>query len=140
MKNKKINRNDFCKEFWKKLWTKNNTWNIRCLVDESFVPSPSEPAYYIVDCRISSFYISSNSKFITFHLNFHTFFFFLFEFLRARIYVVFFHHSTHGTILGKFTITYSWSMWIVKPTTFRTLSPRSPFRPVQSLKRKDSIN
>ena len=34
---------------------KKNTWNVRHLVEESFVPSahrPSEPAYYIVDCRI----------------------------------------------------------------------------------------
>ena len=35
---------------------KNNTWNIRRLVDELFVPAtqrPSDPAYYIEDCRIS---------------------------------------------------------------------------------------
>ena len=31
---------------------KKNAWNIRCLVDESFVHRPSEPAYYIEDCRI----------------------------------------------------------------------------------------
>ena len=36
---KKINWIDFCKEFCKKLWKKNNTWNIRRLVDESFVPA-----------------------------------------------------------------------------------------------------
>ena len=37
-KNKRINWNNFCKEFCKKLWKKNNTWNIRRLVNESFVP------------------------------------------------------------------------------------------------------
>ena len=39
IKKKKINWNNFCKEFCKKLWKKNNTWNIRCLVDELFVPA-----------------------------------------------------------------------------------------------------
>ena len=28
---------DFCKEFCKKLWKENDNWNIRQLVDESFV-------------------------------------------------------------------------------------------------------
>ena len=51
------------KEFCKKLWKQNNTWNIRRSVDESFVPAtqqpsdpatqrPSDPAYYIEDFRI----------------------------------------------------------------------------------------
>jgi hypothetical protein len=34
---------------------KKNTWNIRCLVDESFVPATqqhSDPAYHIEDCPI----------------------------------------------------------------------------------------
>ena len=54
-KNRKINGNNFCKECCKKLWKKNNTKNIRRLVNESFVPAnqqTSKPAYYIVDCRI----------------------------------------------------------------------------------------
>ena len=33
---------------------KKNIWNIRCLVNESFVLSPSTPAYYVVDCWIFS--------------------------------------------------------------------------------------
>ena len=33
-----MNWQDFCKEFCKKLWNKNNTWNIKHLVDKSFVP------------------------------------------------------------------------------------------------------
>ena len=44
-----------CKEFCKKSWKKNNTWNIRCLVDELFIPvtqQPSDLAYHIEDCRI----------------------------------------------------------------------------------------
>ena len=52
-KNKKINWNDFCKELCKKLWKKNNMylehqklgWSVIC---------PSNPAYDIEDCRISS--------------------------------------------------------------------------------------
>ena len=36
---KKKNLNNYCKEFCKQLWKKNNTWNLRCLVDESFVPA-----------------------------------------------------------------------------------------------------
>ena len=35
---------------------KNNAWNIRCL-DELFSPSPSKPAYYSEDCRISRWLI-----------------------------------------------------------------------------------
>ena len=29
----------FCKEICKYLWKNNNTWNIRCVIDKSFVPS-----------------------------------------------------------------------------------------------------
>ena len=42
----------FAKNF-ARFYGKKNTWNIRRLVNESFVPRPREPAYYIVDCRIS---------------------------------------------------------------------------------------
>ena len=35
---KKNELKGFCKEFWKILWKKNNTWNIRSLFVESFVP------------------------------------------------------------------------------------------------------
>ena len=38
------NWNDFCKEFCKKLWKKNNTWNIRCMIDETIVPSTQRPS------------------------------------------------------------------------------------------------
>ena len=38
LKSKKINWNDFRKDFCKKLWRKNNSRNIRSLVHESFVP------------------------------------------------------------------------------------------------------
>ena len=38
----KINWKKFCTEFSKKLWKKNNTWNIRCLVNESFVPATQQ--------------------------------------------------------------------------------------------------
>ena len=42
----------FAKNFARNYEKKNNTWNIRRLVDESFVPAtqqPSDPAYYIED-------------------------------------------------------------------------------------------
>ena len=55
----KKNWNDFCKEFCRKLWQINNTWNIRHLFDESFIPATqrtSEPVYYIENCRISDFH------------------------------------------------------------------------------------
>ena len=59
---KKMNWNNFCKEFCKKLW-KNNTWNIKRLVDESFVQS-NQRITYIEDCRICipniSYYINAN--------------------------------------------------------------------------------
>ena len=35
-------------------YEKNNAWNIRRLVDESFVPSTHKPALYIEDCQIFS--------------------------------------------------------------------------------------
>ena len=43
---------NFCKEFCKKLW-KNNTWNIRCLDDESFVPGNQQTS--VLYCRLSDF-------------------------------------------------------------------------------------
>ena len=43
----------FCKGFCKKLWKKNNTWNIRCLVDELFVPSTHQPS--VLYWRLSDF-------------------------------------------------------------------------------------
>ena len=42
-----------CKEFCKKLWRKNNTWNIRRLVDESFVPAIQRPS--VLCWRLSDF-------------------------------------------------------------------------------------
>ena len=52
-KNKKIIWKDFCKEFCKKSWKKNNTWNIRHLVDESFVPANQQTR--VLYCRLSDF-------------------------------------------------------------------------------------
>ena len=52
-KNKKIDRKDFCKEFCKKSWKKNNAWNIRRLVDDSFVPSSKQPS--ILYCKLTDF-------------------------------------------------------------------------------------
>ena len=37
---------------------KHNTWNIRRLVDESFVQSAQQGMYYIVDWRIFKKYVS----------------------------------------------------------------------------------
>ena len=52
-KNKKTNWKGFCKEFCKILWKKNNTWNIRCLVNESFIPSAQWTS--ILYCRLTDF-------------------------------------------------------------------------------------
>ena len=57
-KNKKINWKDFCKEFCKKSWKKNNTWNIRQLVDDSFVPSSKQPS--ILYCKLTD--LKSNDE------------------------------------------------------------------------------
>ena len=43
-KNKQIDWKYFCKEFCKKSWKENNTWNIRRLVDNSFVQSAQRPS------------------------------------------------------------------------------------------------
>ena len=45
--------NNFCKEFCKKWWKKNNTRNIRRLVNESFVPSNQQTS--VLYCRLSDF-------------------------------------------------------------------------------------
>ena len=47
------NWKDFCKEFCKKLWQKNNTWNIRRLVEESFFST--NQGISILYCRLSAF-------------------------------------------------------------------------------------
>ena len=44
---------NFYKEFCKKLWKDNNTWNIRPLVDKSFVPASQQTS--ILYCRFSDF-------------------------------------------------------------------------------------
>ena len=51
-KNKKINWQDFCKEFARN-HEKNDTWNIRRLVDNSFVPSSKWPSVY---CKLTEFW------------------------------------------------------------------------------------
>ena len=47
----KINWKGFCKEFCKILWKNNNTWNIRHLVDNSFVPSAQQTS--VLYCRLT---------------------------------------------------------------------------------------
>ena len=64
MKNKKTHWNIFCKVFSKKLRKKNKTWNIRCLVDESFV-QPSHQAI-VIYFRLSDFKSYMNGLFINF--------------------------------------------------------------------------
>ena len=44
LKNKKISWEDFFKEFCKKSWKKDNAWNIKRLVDDSFVPLSKQPS------------------------------------------------------------------------------------------------
>ena len=44
-------KKDFCKKICKKSWRKNNTWNIRCLVYNSFVPSSKQPSV----CKLTDF-------------------------------------------------------------------------------------
>ena len=58
----KINWNDFCKEFCKELWKKNNTWNIRHLVDESFVPANQRIILKIVGFLVFSYHVSIIQK------------------------------------------------------------------------------
>ena len=45
---------DFGREFSKKPWMKNNTWNIRPLVDDSFVPSSKRPS--VLYCKLTDFW------------------------------------------------------------------------------------
>ena len=49
----KVDWKGFCKEFCKILWKKNNTWNIRRLVDRSFVPSVQQTSVFF--CRLTDF-------------------------------------------------------------------------------------
>ena len=51
----KMNWKDFCKEFCKKLWKKNNAWNVRCLVDEMIVPSSQHIILKIVRSYVPLF-------------------------------------------------------------------------------------
>ena len=44
----------FCKEFCKMSWKKNNTWNTRHLVNESFVPANKQTS--VLYCRMSDSY------------------------------------------------------------------------------------
>ena len=44
---------DFAKNFARNHEKKNNTWNFRCLVNESFVPSAKQTS--ILYCRLSDF-------------------------------------------------------------------------------------
>ena len=43
----------FCKEFCKKLWIKNNTWNIRHLFNETIIPATQQPS--VLYWRLSDF-------------------------------------------------------------------------------------
>ena len=65
-KSKRINWNDFCKELCKKLWKKkiilgtSDTWLLSQLSQR-----PSNPAYYIEDCRIfGCFETSKHNSFL----------------------------------------------------------------------------
>ena len=49
----KNNLKGFCKKICKILWKKNNTWNIRRLVDESFPPSAQRTS--VLYCRLMDF-------------------------------------------------------------------------------------
>ena len=48
-----MNWKAFCKVFCKKSWKNNNTWNIRRLVDDSFVPSSQRPS--VIYQRLTDF-------------------------------------------------------------------------------------
>ena len=52
-KNKKINWKGFCKKFCKILWKKNNTWNTRPLVNESFITLAQQTS--VLYCRLTDF-------------------------------------------------------------------------------------
>ena len=65
-KNKKMNWKDFCKEFCKKSWKKNNIWNIRRLVDDSFVPSSKRPSIWY--CKLTNFNWEISRQKLTFSL------------------------------------------------------------------------
>ena len=40
---------------------KNNAWNIRCFVDESFVPA-NQRMYYIIDCWIFGWLVTEKTN------------------------------------------------------------------------------
>ena len=56
----KINKKDFSKEFCKKLWKKNESWNIRRLVAGSFVQTNQRPS--VIYHRLTDFYTSCLSS------------------------------------------------------------------------------
>ena len=60
------NWKDFCKEFCKKSWKKNNIWNIRRLVDDSFVPSSKRPSIWY--CKLTNFNWERSRQKLTFSL------------------------------------------------------------------------
>ena len=64
----------FFKEFCKILWKKTNTWNIRRLVDESFVPSAQRTS--VLYCRLTDFYTVYRKNFDVYS----NYLFYLFQF------------------------------------------------------------
>ena len=56
-KNKEISWNYFCKDFARNCEKENTTWNIRCLVDGSFVPVNQRTS--VLYCRLSDFYATA---------------------------------------------------------------------------------
>ena len=58
-RNKKINWKDFSKEFFKKSY-KNDTWSIKCLVDDSFVPLSKQTC--VIYCRLTDLWGGRGQK------------------------------------------------------------------------------
>ena len=52
-----INWNDFLQRILQEIMKKNNTWNIRRLVDDSFVPSSKQPS--VLYCKLTDFRASA---------------------------------------------------------------------------------
>ena len=48
-----MNWKNFCKRILQEIMKKNNTWNIRHLVDDSFVPSSKRPS--VLHCKLTDF-------------------------------------------------------------------------------------